>query len=80
MENIMTERKSASPADDSVISYSCKEAARLMSESRDRALDRQEERSLNEHLAVCKNCVRFDSQLDFLSALAKRYAAGKTDS
>jgi hypothetical protein len=51
-----------------------------MSESRDRALDQQEQRSLNEHLAVCKNCVRFDSQLDFLSALAKHYAAGKTES
>jgi Putative zinc-finger len=58
---------------------SCKAAARLMSEARDRALTKDEEQSLNNHLAVCKNCVRFDKQLDFLSELAKRYAAGKVE-
>lgn len=55
---------------------SCKAAARLMSQSRDRELSAEEERRLQEHLAICKNCVRFDKQLDFLAELAKRYAAG----
>jgi Putative zinc-finger len=71
------------PAADDVmtdLAPSCKAAARLMSESRDRSLSKVEEQSLNRHLAICKNCVRFDKQLDFLSELAKRYAAGKVDS
>jgi hypothetical protein len=58
---------------------SCKAAARLMSEGRDRHLSKAEEQSLNKHLAICKNCVRFDKQLDFLAELAKRYAAGKVE-
>lgn len=56
---------------------SCKAAARLMSEARDRTLSQAEEQSLNAHLADCKNCVRFNTQLDFLAKLAKRYAEGK---
>jgi Putative zinc-finger len=55
---------------------SCKAAARLMSESRDRTLSDEEEQSLNKHLSICKNCMRFDKQLDFLAELARRYAKG----
>jgi hypothetical protein len=56
---------------------SCKIAARLMSESRDRELSASERRSLNQHLGICENCARFGSQLDFLSALAGRVARGE---
>ena len=56
---------------------SCKQAARLMSVRRDRLLSAFEQVALTEHLQVCRNCQRFDSQLDFLSALAKRYAVGE---
>jgi Putative zinc-finger len=63
-----------SPEDD--LASSCKAAARLMSEARDRALSEHEKLNLDQHLAECRNCVRFDKQLDFLSELAKRYAAG----
>ena len=56
---------------------SCKQAARLLSVRRDRSLSTVEEVALNEHLQVCRNCQRFDSHLDFLSALAKRYAVGE---
>ncbi len=56
---------------------SCKQAARLMSVRRDRALDQTEEIDLRLHLTVCMNCRRFDGQLDVLSELAKRYAAAK---
>jgi hypothetical protein len=75
----MSEPKSVLSTDDSAIDLSCKEAARLMSQARDRTLDAREQQSLKEHLDACNNCVRFNNQLDFLSALAKRYAAGKTE-
>lgn len=55
---------------------SCKIAARLMSESRDRPLSANEERSLGKHLDICKSCQRFNAQLDFLGELARRYARG----
>ncbi len=58
------------------LASSCKAAARLMSVARDRMLSEREKHSLDRHLAECRNCVRFDKQLDFLSELAKRYAAG----
>jgi hypothetical protein len=57
------------------LASSCKAAARLMSVARDRALSEHEKLNLDQHLAECRNCVRFDKQLDFLSELAKRYAA-----
>ena len=58
------------------LTASCKEAARLMSESRDRPLSDRDRISLDRHLAECRNCMRFNEQLDFLSELARRYAAG----
>lgn len=61
---------------DDELPTSCKAAARMMSESRDRPLSERDQISLNQHLAECKNCMRFNNQLDFLSELAKRYAAG----
>ena len=56
--------------------YSCKEAARLLTARRDRSLSEEEDTNLKYHLGECLNCRNFDAQLDMLSALAKRYAAG----
>jgi Putative zinc-finger len=53
---------------------SCKAAARLMSEARDRVLSHREAQSLQAHLAICRNCTRYNAQLDFLSELSRRYA------
>jgi Putative zinc-finger len=53
---------------------SCKAAARLMSESRDRQLTPQERRCLNAHLTDCGNCIRLNKQLDLLTEVARRYA------
>lgn len=58
------------------LTASCKAAARLMSESRDRPLSERDQIFLDQHLAECRNCMRFNEQLDFLSELARRYAAG----
>ncbi len=52
----------------------CKEAARLMSERRDRTLSTDETESLKHHLNICINCQRADTQLNFLSRLSKKYA------
>jgi hypothetical protein len=60
------------------LAASCKEAARLMSESRDRKLDEIEQADLEIHWSECKNCVRFDKQLSWLSDLAKSYAQGQS--
>ena len=54
----------------------CKQAARLMSMWRDRVLSTDENESLKHQLYVCINCKRFDTQLDFLSRLSKKYAQG----
>ncbi len=59
------------------LAASCKEAARLMSESRDRELDEIEQADLEVHWSECRNCVRFDKQLSWLSDLAKNYALGQ---
>lgn len=55
---------------------SCKQAAILMSQRNDRALNDAEAESLKHHLYVCLNCQRFDQQLDFLKRLSKKYALG----
>ena len=47
-----------------------------MSVRRDRALSTDEAESLKHHLYVCINCQRFDTQLNFLSRLSKKYAQG----
>lgn len=56
--------------------YSCKEAARLLTARRDRALSEEEDTNLKHHLSECLNCRNFDAQLETLSTLAKRYATG----
>jgi hypothetical protein len=57
---------------------SCREAAKLINAQRDRALDTGEAQLLSKHLKVCANCERYRGQIDFIAALAKRYAEGKT--
>ncbi len=61
---------------EAVVKVSCKQAARLMSQRKDRPLSDAEGESLKQHLYVCLNCERFDKQLDFLKQLAARYAVG----
>ena len=56
--------------------FSCKEAARLMSHQQDAVLSPEEQGRLKEHLFVCLSCRRFDQQLTFLRQLARRYADG----
>ncbi len=60
------------------LAASCKAAARLMSEARDRELNEIERADLDVHWSMCQNCVRFNQQLNWLSNLAKQYAAGVT--
>ena len=60
-----------------VVKVSCKQAARLMSQRKDRPLTDAEGESLKQHLYVCLNCERFDRQLDFLRRSAERYAVGR---
>ena len=67
-----------STAANNAIEFSCKEAARLMSQRRDRELAADEATLLKQHLLICRNCLRFDAQLDFLSRAAVRYAKGTT--
>ena len=61
---------------EAVVMVSCLQAARLMSQRKERLLTDAEGESLKQHLYVCLNCERFDKQLDFLRRLAERYAAG----
>ena len=57
-----------------VATFSCKEAARLMSRQQDAVLSPEEQGRLKEHLFVCLSCRRFDQQLAFLRKLARHYA------
>ena len=52
---------------------SCKEATHLMSESQDRQLGLSEKMQLEMHLALCKGCKNFKSQMNFLRAACQRY-------
>ena len=56
--------------------FSCKEAARLMSRQQDAVLSSDEQGRLKEHLFLCLSCRRFDQQLTYLRQLARRYAEG----
>jgi len=52
---------------------SCKEVTRLLSESQDRPLGISEKIQLEMHLAMCKGCKNFKSQMSFLREACKRY-------
>ena len=64
---------------DEVIDVSCKEAARLMTRRQDAALKPGETESLKNHLYVCLGCRRFDTQLEFLRRLARKYGESGAD-
>jgi predicted anti-sigma-YlaC factor YlaD len=53
---------------------SCREAARLVSHRRDRALSDAETEELRNHLLNCLSCRNFSTQLGFLNQLARTYA------
>ena len=59
----------------------CKEVTRLLSESQDRKLAVAEKMQLEMHLALCKGCRNFKSQMAFLREACKRYVnkGGGTD-
>ena len=57
----------------SQLNLSCREASRLISESKDRDLGIGEKLSLRLHLGLCTACTRFTKQLDFLREAMKRY-------
>ncbi len=57
----------------SKLNLSCREASRLISESRDRDLALGEKLTLRIHLGLCTACSRFTKQLDFLRDAMKRY-------
>jgi hypothetical protein len=52
---------------------SCKEVTHLLSESQDRKLTISEKIHLEMHLAMCKGCTNFKSQMKFLREACKRY-------
>ena len=52
---------------------SCKEITHLLSESQDRKITVAERVHLEMHLAMCKGCKNFKSQMSFLREACKRY-------
>lgn len=54
---------------------SCKEVTHLLSESQDRKLTLPEKMHLEMHLAICKGCKNFKSQMSFLREACKRYVS-----
>lgn len=56
---------------------SCKEVTHLLSESQDRKLTLSEKMRLEMHLAMCKGCTNFKSQLRFLRDACKQYVKAR---
>ena len=50
----------------------CKEAAQLISESKDRKLPLRSRMGLRFHLVMCKLCMGYKKQLDLISHLSSR--------
>ncbi len=59
---------------------SCKEVTHLLSEAQDRKLSMSEKVNLEMHLAMCKGCKNFKSQMSFLREACKRYIRNETKS
>lgn len=55
----------------------CKEVTYLLSESQDRKLTLSEKMQLEMHLAMCKGCTNFKSQMKFLREACKRYVKAR---
>ncbi len=58
----------------------CKDAARLMSESKDRSLTFSERIGLFIHKHLCKPCVKFDEQIEHLHQMGKSIGDNINDS
>ena len=56
------------------MNISCKEASRLISQSQDRPLSLGEQVALRLHLAICRGCRAFSTQLAFLRRAVRRLA------
>lgn len=54
----------------------CHDTTRLLSESLERPLTRRERMALRLHVMMCSGCRRFDKQMRFLRATARKYAQG----
>ena len=54
----------------------CRQATRLISESRDRPLSLPERMTLKMHVMMCTGCKNFSLQIPFLSQAMKTYAKG----
>lgn len=54
----------------------CRQATRLISESRDRPLSLPERMTLKMHVMMCTGCKNFSLQIPFLSQAMKAYAKG----
>ena len=63
----------------SKLNLSCREASRLISESKDRDLGLGEKLTLRIHLGLCSACTRFTRQLDFLREAMQRYPDREDD-
>lgn len=59
---------------------SCKEVTHLLSESQDRKLTLSEKMHLEIHLAMCKGCTNFKSQMNFLREACKQYVKARNES
>lgn len=55
----------------------CKEITHLLSEAQDRKLAVSERLKLEMHLAMCKGCKNFKSQMAFLREACRRYLDGR---
>ncbi|MES2771597.1 MAG: zf-HC2 domain-containing protein [Pseudomonadota bacterium] len=51
----------------------CKEATHLLSQAQDRRLSLAESMRLKMHLAICRGCQNFKSQMRFLRQACARY-------
>lgn len=57
----------------SLLSQSCAEATRWLSESQDHALPRSARIGLQFHLAICRHCRRYRRQLEQMRSAFKAY-------
>lgn len=55
--------------------FSCRQAARLLSESLDRPLPRSKRFALKFHVLICTYCRRYRKQIRLLDSVARGFAA-----
>jgi hypothetical protein len=62
-----------------ILTLTCDQAARLMSQAQDQPLERPERWALSLHLLICRWCRRYNRQLKLLRAVLTRIAGPRTD-